>query len=161
SAVHPSPRRPRLLEPAARRRDPGRPTTRRAHGSASERTRSAARLDRAAQIPRKLNCAPVQTHQAVTWARPARRWDASNPRGGTASMPFREKWLIERVLMQPVPSLVPLPVQTGAKARGFSPIALELTAETDSLLEGRVTSELVSELKFRSSQKIRFSEVLG
>src|SRR5262249_55359154 len=31
----------------------------------------------------------------------------------------------------------------------------------DSPLEGRVTSELVSELKFRSSQKIRFSEVLG
>ena len=27
-------------------------------------------------------------------------------------------------------------MQTGAKARGFSPIALEFTAETDSLLEG-------------------------
>src|SRR5215472_1655813 len=101
----------------------------------------------------------------------------------------------------PFPSLVPLPLQTGAKARGFSPTALESTAETDSplegsgfelpvplralfcafadadetnlpgqgfrdrkiadsSLEGRVTSELVSELKFRSSQKIRFSEVL-
>src|SRR5215472_4302753 len=31
----------------------------------------------------------------------------------------------------------------------------------DSPLEGRVRCELVSELKFRSSQKIRFSEVLG
>src|SRR5215472_13233223 len=36
----------------------------------------------------------------------------------------------------PFPSLVPLPVQTGAKARGFSPTALESTAETDSPLEG-------------------------
>src|SRR5262249_49408534 len=36
----------------------------------------------------------------------------------------------------PFPSLVPLPLQTGAKARGFSPTALESTAETDSPLEG-------------------------
>src|SRR5262244_1955346 len=36
----------------------------------------------------------------------------------------------------PSPSLVPLPVQTGARARGFSPTALESTAETDSPLEG-------------------------
>src|SRR5215813_2743534 len=35
----------------------------------------------------------------------------------------------------PFPSLVPLPLQTGAKARGFSPTALESTAETDSPLE--------------------------
>ena len=32
---------------------------------------------------------------------------------------------------------------------------------TDSPLEGRVTCELVSEVDFRSSQKIRFSEVFG
>src|SRR5215831_4267299 len=37
----------------------------------------------------------------------------------------------------------------------------EVKFAADSPLEGRVTSELVSELKFRSSQKIRFSEVLG
>jgi len=76
-------------------------------------------------------------------------------------MRFREKGLNERVLSQSVPLSRPAPVQTGAKVRGFSPTGLEFTAETDSLLEGRVTSELVSELKFRSSQKIRFSEVLG
>jgi hypothetical protein len=35
----------------------------------------------------------------------------------------------------PSPSLVPLAVQTGAKARGFSPTAPEFTAETDSPLE--------------------------
>src|SRR5262245_14280983 len=35
----------------------------------------------------------------------------------------------------PSPSLVSLPVQTGAKARGFSPTAPEFTAETDSPLE--------------------------
>src|SRR5215831_5288097 len=50
----------------------------------------------------------------------------------------------------PSPSLVPLPVQTGAKPRGFSPIALEFTAETDSPLEGGVSCELVSEVKFAS-----------
>ena len=43
------------------------------------------------------------------------------------------------------PSLVPFAVQTGAKTPGFSPTAPEFTAETDSPLEGRVTSELVSE----------------
>ena len=37
----------------------------------------------------------------------------------------------------------------------------EVKFAADSPLEGRVTIELVSELKFRSSQKIRFSEVLG
>src|SRR5215831_14022806 len=35
----------------------------------------------------------------------------------------------------PSPSLVPLPLPTGAKARDFSPTALESTAETDSPLE--------------------------
>src|SRR5215813_7938555 len=43
----------------------------------------------------------------------------------------------------PSPSLVPLPVQTGAKARGFSPTALESTAETDSPLEGTGFEPLV------------------
>ena len=51
-------------------------------------------------------------------------------------MPFREKGLNERVLASSSPSPVPLAVQTGAKARGFSPAAPELTAETDSPLEG-------------------------
>src|SRR5215472_2483900 len=55
--------------------------------------------------------------------------------GGTASMPFREKWLNERVFSQSVPLSRPAPVQTGAKVRGFSPTGLEFTAETDSLLE--------------------------
>src|SRR5215468_4601247 len=56
--------------------------------------------------------------------------------GGTASMPFREKGLNERVFSQSVPLSRPAPVQTGAKVRGFSPTGLEFTAETDSLLEG-------------------------
>src|SRR5215510_4835466 len=51
-------------------------------------------------------------------------------------MRFREKALNERVSAGSSPSPVPLAVQTGAKARGFSPTALEFTAETDSPLEG-------------------------
>ena len=50
-------------------------------------------------------------------------------------MRFREKALNERVSASSSPSLVPLAVQTGAKARGFSPTAPEFTAETDSPLE--------------------------
>jgi hypothetical protein len=45
-----------------------------------------------------------------------------------------------------VPSHVPSHPQTPAKVRGFSPIASGFTAETDWLLERRVTSELVSEI---------------
>src|SRR5215813_7314355 len=56
--------------------------------------------------------------------------------GRTASTPFREKGLNERVFSQSVPLSRPAPVQTGAKVRGFSPTGLEFTAETDSLLEG-------------------------
>src|SRR5215813_6272216 len=79
-----------------------------------------------ARTPRKLNGAPAHASHAVTLARPARRWDASNLRGGTASMRFREKALNERVSASSSPSLVPLAVQTGAKARGFSPTAPEI-----------------------------------
>src|SRR6516162_1834329 len=95
--------RPRLPEPASRRRDPARPAPRRAHRDAAERIRSAARLGRAAQTPRKLNGAPAQAYQAVTLARPGVVWNASNLRGGTASMPFREKRPDERVFSQLIP----------------------------------------------------------
>src|SRR6202035_225018 len=46
----PAPRRPRLSEPRAGRGDPARPAARRTHRDASYRTRSAARLDRSAQL---------------------------------------------------------------------------------------------------------------
>ena len=46
-----------LLEPAAGRNNPARAATRRAHRDASDRTRSAAELGRAAQPARELNCA--------------------------------------------------------------------------------------------------------
>src|SRR5215813_6029602 len=56
-----------------------------------------------ARTPRKLNGAPAHASHAVTLARPARRWDASNLRGGTASMRFREKEPNELVFRQSVP----------------------------------------------------------
>ena len=59
-ALHPTPRRPCLLEPAAGRSDPTGPATRRAHRDAADRTRSAARLGRAAQTAHKLNMRTAQ-----------------------------------------------------------------------------------------------------
>jgi hypothetical protein len=92
-ALHPTPRRPCLLEPAAGRSDPTGPATRRAHRDAADRTRSAARLGRAAQTAQKLN---MRTGTAMLGpqftARPERRCRRSGlPQGGTASMPVREK----------------------------------------------------------------------
>src|SRR5215472_8275484 len=43
---------------------------------------------------------------------------------------------MSRCSASPSPSLVPLPLETGAQVQGFSPTALEFTAETDSALEG-------------------------
>ena len=68
-------------------------------------------------------------------------------------MPVREKPHGGWVDSQPVPSLVPLPVQTAAKSRDFSGIASEGTAQTDSLLEGRGFEPLVpltTETHFRA-----------
>src|SRR5215475_14083183 len=42
---------------------------------------------------------------------------------------------MSRCSASPSPSLVPLPLETGAQVQGFSPTALEFTAETDSALE--------------------------
>ena len=55
---------------------------------------------------------------------------------GLHQCPSERNWQMGKYFASPSPSLVPLPVQTGAKTRGFSPITLEFTAETDSLLEG-------------------------
>jgi hypothetical protein len=57
----------------------------------------------------------------VTLARPARRWNASNLRGGTASMPFKEKRPDERVFSQLVPPSRPVcPADWRKSARLFA-----------------------------------------
>ena len=57
-------------------------------------------------------------------------------------------------------ALAPAGPHTRAKSRAFA-VGGKIARDTDSPLEGRVTSELVSEMDFRSSQKIRFSAVFG
>src|SRR5262249_45111494 len=59
-----------------------------------------------------------------------------SPQVGLRQCPLERNGQMSGHTTNPFPSLVPLPVQTGAKARGFSPTAPEFTAETDSALEG-------------------------
>jgi hypothetical protein len=54
-ALHPPSGQSRVFEPKTHRSDPGRPPTRGALCDASDRTRSADRLDRAAHTPRRLD----------------------------------------------------------------------------------------------------------
>ena len=68
-ALCPAPRQPRLSEPGAGRGDPARPATRRTHRDASDRTRSAARLDRSAQTAGALKSdLDRSAAQAKAWA---------------------------------------------------------------------------------------------
>ena len=56
---------------------------------------------------------------------------------GLHQWPSEKKHQGEPGRREPVPSHVPIPRQTGAKARDFSPAATEGTAEKDSPLEGK------------------------
>ena len=98
--------------------------------------RSAARLGRAVQTPRKLNGAPAQAYQAVTLARPGVVGTLRTLEVGLHQCPSERNGQMSRCSASSSPSLVPLAVQTGAKAPGFSPTAPEFTAETDSPQEG-------------------------
>ena len=113
--------------------------TRRAHRDAADRTRSAARLDRAAQTTRKLN---RNSGQICARRRP-HRGRASFANGqdfrevGLHQCPSERKGEGGPVRSLPVPSHVPSHPQTAAKVRGFSVTASGFTAETDCLLEQR------------------------
>jgi len=80
-----------LPEPRAGRRDLAGPATRRAHRDASDRTRSAVGLDRAAQIARKLSRTTRRYAAGRAPPRPGRGCGRSElSQTGTASMPVRE-----------------------------------------------------------------------
>src|SRR6266567_9345652 len=142
-ALHPTSRWPRLLEPAAGRSDLAGPATRPAHRDASDRTRSAARLDRAAQTAHKLNWTTDIPQAAAPTATARHRTPSVLSPGGTASIPVREKGQGAPVRNGHVPSHVPSHAQTAAKVRGFSPTAAGFTAETDWPLEGEGFEPLV------------------
>src|SRR5882762_5114539 len=130
----PAPRRPRLSQPRAGRGDPARPATRRTHRHAPYRTRSAARLDRSAPPPGALTSDPRQN---VSRPRPELfSLSALISRGGTASMPVREKQPRRAGSWPTRPFSGLVQAHTPGKRRAFAPLAMEGTGETDSVAEG-------------------------
>jgi hypothetical protein len=137
-ALHPTPRRPCLLEPAAGRSDPTGPATRRAHRDAADRTRSAARLGRAAQTAHKLNMRTAQpcSGRSLQPGLSAVADDPAFPKVGLPQCPSEKKGRTAPARARHVPSLVPVHAQSAAKPRASPPTAMEFTAQTNSALEG-------------------------
>src|SRR5207249_7760445 len=135
---------PRLSEPRAGRGDPARPATRRAHCDAPYRTRSAARLDRSAQPAGGLMSDPQQREPRP---RPGLfsllRFDF--PRGDCSNAGQRKATKASRLGASTSRSLVFAQAHTPGKNRVFPAVGMGGTGETDSPLEGAVTSEPVSE----------------
>jgi hypothetical protein len=104
----------------------------RTHGPASHRTRSAARLDRSAQPPGALKSGPRQSG-----SRPLFSLSALISRGGTATLPVREK-RSRRVGSWPArPILGSRPGSHSRRTPGLCASSMEGTGETDSVAEGR------------------------
>src|SRR6185436_3636616 len=118
------------------RNNPARAATRRAHRSASDRTRSAPELDRAAQPARELNCpfAPRCASRLTPGVRDS--VDIQAPEVGLHQCPLEKKRQRAPARARLVPSLVPVHTQRAAKPRAFPPTAAGFTAERDSPLEG-------------------------
>src|SRR6266850_470691 len=135
AALCPAPRRPRLSQPRAGRRDPARPATGRTHRDTSHRTRSAARLDRPTQPAGE----PLKSDPRYSVSRPRPGIFSLSVlvsgKGGTASMPVREKQP-ERAGSRPVVPVSGL-VQAHSPAESgvFAPVGMEGTSETDWLPE--------------------------
>src|SRR5262249_1032119 len=109
-------------EPAAGRGDPQRPTARGAHRDASERTRSAIGLDRAAQAARNLSLRPANIAKAPPPPRLAATL-ATGLRfseGGLHQCPEENNAEYPLVRREPVSSLVAIPSKTAASAALFA-----------------------------------------
>ena len=130
-ALHPTPRRPCLLEPAAGRSDPTGPATRRAHRDAADRTRSAARLGRAAQTAHKLNMRTAQpcSGRSLQPGLSVVADDPAFPKVGLPQCLSENKGRTAPARARHVPSLVPVHAQSAAKPRASPPTAMEFTID--------------------------------